>query len=99
MSSSTGLVTSCLTSSKSTNFIPEILAYHNLGARRVKQTSLKSASASVSVDSGSHAKYAKKFAHPVPISIEDLEEVEIIVPKAAQGKVGSDVSKVGVQVN
>ena len=86
MSSSTGLVTSCLTSSKSTNFIPEILAYHNLGATTLKSAS---ASASVSVDSRAHAKYAKKFAHPMPISIADLEEVEIIVPKAAQGKVGS----------
>ena len=43
----------------------------------------------MSVDSRAHAKYAKKFARPVPIPTEDLEEVEIIVPKAARGKVGS----------
>jgi hypothetical protein len=41
----------------------------------------------VHIDKRAHEKYAKKFTRAIPIPMEDLEEVEIIVPK--NSRVGS----------
>ncbi len=46
-------------------------------------------SSTVHIDKCAHEKYAKKFTHAIPIPTEDLEEVEIIVPKNSRGMVGS----------
>lgn len=68
--------------------IPDIPSYHNLGARGAT-TARSLPSSSVQVDKRAHEKYAKKFARVVPIAADDLEEVEVIVPKNARGAVGS----------
>jgi hypothetical protein len=41
----------------------------------------------VHMDKGAHEKYVKKFTHAIPIPTEDLEEMEIIVPKNSCGMV------------
>jgi hypothetical protein len=42
----------------------------------------------VHIDKRAHEKYTKKFTPAIPIPTEDLEEVEIIVPKNSRGMVG-----------
>ncbi len=68
--------------------LPTIPSFHNLGARRANGKS-SSASLMAHNDKFSHEKYTKKFTCAIPIPIEDLEEVEIIVPKNSCGMVGS----------
>jgi hypothetical protein len=43
----------------------------------------------VHIDKHAHEKYGKQFTHAIPIPAEELEEVEIIVPKNSCGVVGS----------
>ncbi len=62
--------------------------FHNLGARGATGKST-SVSSTVHIDKCAHEKYAKSFSHAIPIPMEDLEEVEIIVPKNYHGMVGS----------
>jgi len=69
--------------------IPNIPSYHKLGARGATTTARSLPSSSVQVDKRAHEKYAKKFARVVPIAADDLEEVEVIVPKNSRGAVGS----------
>ena len=67
-----------------TVLVPPVPSFANLGARispspyHPAQTPVKP------VDPTARAKYASKFTRPVPIPIEDLEEVEIIVPKTSR---------------
>jgi hypothetical protein len=68
--------------------LPTIPSIHNLGARGATGNST-SALSLVHIDKRAHEKYAKKFTHAIPIPTEDLEEVEIIVPKNSCGVVGS----------
>jgi hypothetical protein len=67
--------------------LPTIPSFHNLGARCANGKSA-SASSMVDIDKCAHEKYAKKFTPAIPIPTEDLEEVEIIVPKNSRGMVG-----------
>jgi hypothetical protein len=67
--------------------LPTIPSFHNLVARGVNGKST-SASSTVHIDKHAHEKYVKKFTHAIPIPTEDLEEVEIIVPKNSRGIVG-----------
>jgi hypothetical protein len=67
--------------------LPTILSFHNLGARGTTGNST-SASSSVHVDKCAHEKYAKKFTCAILMPTEELEEVEIIVPKNSCGVVG-----------
>ena len=69
--------------------IPTIPAYHALGAARINAQQNMSSPKPVSVDKKAHDKYAKKFVRVVPIQMEDLREVELIVPKTARGSLGS----------
>jgi len=78
-------------SSKSTSLsmsLPEIPSFHHLGARNSVSESAP-VSLPAQIDQRAHDKYAEKFARVVPIPTDDLEEVEVIVPKSARGKVGS----------
>jgi hypothetical protein len=68
--------------------LPTIPSFHNLGARGATGQST-SASSTVHIDKRVHEKYAKTFTRAIPIPTEDLEEVEIIVPKNSCGMVGS----------
>jgi hypothetical protein len=68
--------------------LPTIPSFHNLGARGATGKST-SASSIVHIDKRAHEKYTKKFTRAIPIPTEDLEEVEIIVPKNSRGRVGS----------
>jgi hypothetical protein len=68
--------------------LPTIPSFHNLGARGATGNST-SASSLVHIDKRAHEKYAKKFTHAIPIPMEELEEVEIIVPNNSRGVVGS----------
>ncbi len=68
--------------------LPTIPSFHNLGARGASGNST-SASSLVHIDKHAHEKYAKKLTRAIPIPTEDLEEVEIIVPKNSCGVVGS----------
>jgi hypothetical protein len=68
--------------------LPTIPSFHNLGARGAN-CKFTSVSSMVHMDKRAHEKYAKKFTHAIPIPTEDLEEVEIIVPKNSRGMVGS----------
>jgi hypothetical protein len=74
-------------SNMSTSF-PTIPSFHNLGSRGATCNST-SASSLVHIDKCAHEKYAKKFICTIPIPMEELEEVEIIVPKKSHGVVGS----------
>ncbi len=67
--------------------LPTIPSFHNLGARGANDKSTF-ASSTVHIDKHAHEKYAKKFTRAIPIPTEDLEEVEIIVPKNSRGMVG-----------
>ncbi len=64
-----------------------IPSFHNLGARGATGNSTSELSP-VHIDKHAHEKYAKKFTRAIPISTEDLEELEIIVPKNSHGVVG-----------
>jgi hypothetical protein len=68
--------------------LPTIPSFHNLRARGATGTST-SALSLVHIDKHAHEKYAKKFTCAIPIPTEELEEVEIIVPKNSCGVVGS----------
>ena len=81
--------TSSTSTSTQSSGIPTIPAYHALGAARQAQQAFVVKSKSVPVDSRAHEKYSKKFVRTVPIQMEDLKEVEIIVPKTARGLIGS----------
>ncbi len=74
-------------SSNTSTRLPTIPSFHNLGARGANGKST-SASSMVNIDKRSHEKNAKKFTHAIPIPTEDLEEVEIIIPKNSRGMVG-----------
>ncbi len=67
--------------------LPTIPSFHNLGARGATGNSA-SASSMGHIDKHAHEKYTKKFTCAIPIPMEDLEEVEIIVPKNSRGMVG-----------
>ena len=87
--SSSSSSTSTSTSSSSTSIIPVIPAFHNLGAGRAAAQVMPTAT-TAPIDSRAHAKYAKKFSLPIPIPMDQLdEEVEVIIPKALRGSVGS----------
>jgi hypothetical protein len=75
-------------SSNRSNRLPTIPTFHNLGAKGATGKST-SESSMVHIDKRAHEKYAKKFTRAIPILTEDLEEVEIIVPKNSCGMVGS----------
>ncbi len=75
-----------LQTSNTSTRLPTIPSFHNLGARGATGKST-SASSLVHIDKRAHEKYAKKFTRAIPIPMEDLEEVEIIVPK--NSRVGS----------
>ncbi len=75
-------------SSNMSTRLPTIPSFHNLGARGATGNSTYSSSL-VHIDKRAHKKYAKKFTPAFPIPTEDLEEVEIIVPKNSHGVVGS----------
>ncbi len=75
-------------SSNMSTRLPTILSFHNLGARDATGN-CTFASSLVHIDKRAHDEYAKKFAHAIPNPTEELEEVEIIVPKNSCGKVGS----------
>jgi hypothetical protein len=75
-------------SSNTSTRLPTIPSFHNLGAGGANGKST-STSSTVYIDKRAHEKYAKKFTHAIPIPTEDLEEVEIIVPKNSRGMVGS----------
>jgi hypothetical protein len=68
--------------------LPTIPSFHNLGATGANGKSI-SASSMVHIDKRAHEKYAKKFTPAIPIPMEDLEEVEIIIPKNSCGMVDS----------
>ncbi len=74
-------------SSNMSTRLPTIPSFHNLGARSATGYS-SSASSLVHIDKRAHEKYAKKFTCAIPIPMEELEEVEIIVPKNSCGVVG-----------
>ncbi len=63
-----------------------IPSFHNLGARGATSNSTF-ASSLVHIDKRAHEKYAKNFYCVIPIPMEELEEVEIIVPKSSCGVV------------
>jgi hypothetical protein len=67
-------------SSNMSTRLPTIPSFHNLGVRGATGNST-SASSSVHIDKRAHEKYAKKFTRAIPIPTEELEEVEITVPK------------------
>jgi hypothetical protein len=72
-----------LSTTRSSNIstrLPTIPSFHNLGARGATGNSTSS-SYLVHIDKHAHEKYAKKFTRAILIPTEDLEEVEIIVPK------------------
>jgi hypothetical protein len=75
-------------SSNMSNRLATIPSFHNLRARGAIGKST-SASSLVHNDKCAHEKYAKKFTHAIPIPTEDLEEVEITIPKNSWGVVGS----------
>jgi hypothetical protein len=75
-------------SSNTSTRLPTIPSFHNLEARGENGNST-STSSLVHIDKCAHEKYAKEFTHAIPIPTEDLEEVEIIVPKNSRGMVGS----------
>jgi hypothetical protein len=75
-------------SSNMSTRLPTIASFHNLGARGATGN-FTSALSLVHIDKRAHEKYAKKFTLAIPIPTEDLEEVEIIVPKNSCGVVGS----------
>ncbi len=75
-------------SSNMSTRLPTIPSFHNLGARGATGNST-SATSSKHIKKRAHKKYAKKFTHAIPIPMEELEEVEIIVPKNSHGVVGS----------
>ncbi len=80
-----------LSTTRSSNMstrLPTIPSFYNLGAR-VANGKSTSASSTVHIDKRAHEKYAKKFTRAIPIPMEELEEVEIIVPKNSCGMVGS----------
>ncbi len=68
--------------------LPTIPSFHNLVARGATGNST-SASSLVPIDKHAQKKYAKKFTRAIPIPTEELEEVEIIVPKSSRGMVSS----------
>ncbi len=74
-------------SSSMSNRLPTIPSFHNLGATGATCYST-SASLSVHIDKCAHEKYTKKFTRAIPILTEELEEVEIIIPKNSCGVVG-----------
>ena len=83
------LISSSTTRSSNTSTrLPTNPTFHNLGARGPTGKST-SESSTVHIDKRAHKKYAKKFTRAIPIPTEDLEEVEIIVPKNSRGMVGS----------
>jgi hypothetical protein len=75
-------------SSNMSTRLPTIPSFHNLGARGATGYST-SASSLIHIDKRAHEKYAKEFTRAIPIPTEELEEVEIIVPKNSCGVVGS----------
>jgi hypothetical protein len=75
-------------SSNTSARLPTIPTFHNLGARGATGKST-SESSTVHIDKCAHKKYAKKFTRASPTPMDDLEEVEIIVPKNSCGMVGS----------
>ncbi len=80
-----------LSTTRSSNMstrLPTIPSFHNLGARGANGKSI-SASSTVHIYKLDHEKYVEKFTRAIPITMEDLEEVEIIVPKNSRGVVGS----------
>ena len=83
-----GSISSSTTRSSNTSTrLPTIPSFHNLGARGATGNST-SESSLVDVDKRAHEKYVKNFTHAIPIPTEELEEVEIIVPKNSCGVVG-----------
>jgi hypothetical protein len=74
-------------SSNMSTRLPTIPSFHNLGAIGTTGNSTSSSSL-VHIDKRAHEKYAKKFTHAIPIPTEELEGVEIIVPKNSCGVVG-----------
>jgi hypothetical protein len=74
-------------SSNTSTRLPTIPSFHNLGAR-CANNKFTSASSTAHIDKCAHEKYVKKFTSAIPIPTEDLEEVEIIVPKKYRGMVG-----------
>jgi hypothetical protein len=81
------ILSSTTWSSNMSTRLPTIPSFHNLGARGVNGKST-SASYMVHIDKRAHQKYVKKFTCAIPIPTEDLEEVEIILPKKSCGMVG-----------
>ncbi len=80
-----------LSTTRSSNMstrLPTIPSFHNLWARGTTVYST-SASSLVPIDKHAYEMYAKKFTRAIPIPMEELEEVEIIVPKNNCGMVGS----------
>ncbi len=73
-------------SSSMSTRLPTIPSFHNLGARGATGNST-SESSLVDVDKRAHEKYVKNFTHAIPIPTEELEEVEVIVPKNSFGVV------------
>jgi hypothetical protein len=67
--------------------LPTIPSFHNLGARGATGNSTSSSSL-VHIDKHAHEKYAKKLTCAISIFTEEIEEVEIIVPKNSRGMVG-----------
>ncbi len=80
------LLSTAWSSSMSTR-IPTIPSFHNLGGRGATGKST-SALSSIHIDKSAYEKYVKKFTPDIPVPTEDLEEVEIIVPKNSCGVVG-----------
>jgi hypothetical protein len=75
-------------SSNMSTRLPTIPSFHNLGARGATGKST-SALPLLHIDKHAHEKYTKKFTRAIPIPMEELEEVEVIVPKNSRGVVGS----------
>jgi len=84
-------VTGLTISTASSSHIPEIPAYHRLG--NAGAGGLRSSKSEdhhvVSIDKRAHDKYAKKFVRAIPLNANDVEEVEILIPKDARGIPGS----------
>ncbi len=74
-------------SSNMSTRLPTISSFHNLGVRGATGNST-SALSPIHINKRAHEKYAKKFTHAILIPMEELKEVEIIVPKDSHGVVG-----------
>ena len=82
-------VTGTSMSTASSSHIREIPAYHQLGNAGGGVKSPTSKNHVVSIDKRAHDKYAKTFVRAIPLNANDVEEVEILIPKDACGIPGS----------